>query len=214
MGCSNEQTIINNREKYLDELEKYQIILIIKTPCSSVESSLYKKICKEFNYHYLSTGDILKKIFLEEKKDIESLKTIEDIKKSILIPSNEVIEILKNEIFKINNNKKMFVDGFPRNLENMEMWKNVMNGVTILKKIIYIKINKEEILKRIKEKNEIENFQNSQKYDNQLNIFNDNIVPLIEEIKKEDNLLEIDGMKNEEDIYKNLYQSIIKYKLF
>ena len=125
-----------------------------------------------------------------------------------------MIKLLKNEMFKINDTKNLLIDGFPKNVENFEEWRNSMNGLTILKKIIYIKIDEEEIVKRINEKNEIEKYKNSQKYENELNIFTNNITVLIELIKKENLLIEINGMKKEEEIYKDLYQSMIRYKLF
>ena len=68
MGCSKESTYIIKNEANLifkDESQKYQIILIIKTPCSSMESSLYRKISEEFNYKYLSIDDILYRKFKE-----------------------------------------------------------------------------------------------------------------------------------------------------
>jgi adenylate kinase family enzyme len=221
MGCSNEKLYIINSEQNLickDESQKYQIILIIKTPCSSMESTLYRKICEAFNYKYLSIDDILHTIYLEKVQNNninnDTTQLIENIKNGNLIPSKEMIKMLKNEIFKINNNKNLLIDGFPKNIENFEEWKNQMSGCTTLKKIIYIKINEEEIEKRINEKNEIEKYKNNKKLENQLNIFNNNIIPLIELIRNENLLIEIDGMKKEEEIFKNLYQKFIKNKLF
>ena len=218
MGCSKESTYIINNEANLifkDESQKYQIILIIKTPCSSMESSLYRKISEEFNYKYLSIDNILHHKFKENKNEIiNNVNLTEDNINGNIIPSKEMIKLLKNEMFKINDTKNLLIDGFPKNVENFEEWRNSMNGLTILKKIIYIKIDEEEIVKKINEKNEMEKYKNSQKYENELNIFTNNITVLIELIKKENLLIEINGMKKEEEIYKDLYQSMIRYKLF
>ena len=84
-----------------------------------------------------------------------------------------------------------------------------------LKKILYIKITKEEMQKRIDEKNKIENFKNYQKYVNQINNFNNEITALIEKCKNDNILIEVDGMqKKKEEIYQNFFRKFIKNKLF
>ena len=215
MGCSTENAIMisNNTKLYFrDESEKYKIIFIIKNPCSSEESSIYKKLSEYFIYNYLSTGDIINELYLEKRTDNENYN---DIKNGKLMASDEVVEILKNEILKMKDCKNLLIEGFPRNLDNLNQWKNIMSGITSLKKILYIKITKEEMQKRIDEKNKIENFKNYQKYVNQINNFNNEITALIEKCKNDNILIEVDGMqKKKEEIYQNFFRKFIKNKLF
>lgn len=205
--------ISNNKKLYFrDESEKYKIIFIIKNPCSSEESSIYKKLSEYFIYNYLSTGDIINELYLEKRTDNENYN---DIKNGKLMASDEVVEILKNEILKMKDCKNLLIEGFPRNLDNLNQWKNIMSGITSLKKILYIKITKEEMQKRIDEKNKIENFKNYQKYVNQINNFNNEITALIEKCKNDNILIEVDGMqKKKEEIYQNFFRKFIKNKLF
>ena len=205
--------ISNNKKLYFrDESEKYKIIFIIKNPCSSEESSIYKKLSEYFIYNYLSTGDIINELYLEKRTDNENYN---DIKNGKLMASDEVVEILKNEILKMKDCKNLLIEGFPRNLDNLSQWKNIMSGITSLKKILYIKITKEEMQKRIDEKNKIENFKNYQKYVNQINNFNNEITALIEKCKNDNILIEVDGMqKKKEEIYQNFFRKFIKNKLF
>ena len=208
MGCSTENAIMisNNKKLYFrDESEKYKIIFIIKNPCSSEESSIYKKLSEYFNYNYLSTGDIINELYLEKRTDNENYN---DIKNGKLMASDEVVEILKNEILKMKDCKNLLIEGFPRNLDNLNQWKNIMSGITSLKKILYIKITKEEMQKRIDEKNKIENFKNYQKYVNQINNFNNEITALIEKCKNDNILIEVDGMqKKKEEIYQIFFEN-------
>ena len=208
MGCSTENAIMisNNKKLYFrDESEKYKIIFIIKNPCSSEESSIYKKLSEYFIYNYLSTGDIINELYLEKRTDNENYN---DIKNGKLMASDEVVEILKNEILKMKDCKNLLIEGFPRNLDNLNQWKNIMSGITSLKKILYIKITKEEMQKRIDEKNKIENFKNYQKYVNQINNFNNEITALIEKCKNDNILIEVDGMqKKKEEIYQIFFEN-------
>ena len=72
MGSTNQKSIIlsNGKKLYFkNESEKYQVIFAIKNPYGHKESSIYKQICEEFNYIYLSTGDILERICLEKNQN-------------------------------------------------------------------------------------------------------------------------------------------------
>ena len=216
MGSTNQKSIILSNSKKLyfkNESEKYQVIFGIKNPCGHKESSIYKQICEEFNYIYLSTGDILERICLEQKQNKEYNNIIENIKNGDLITSNEMVNILKNEILKFENCNYILIDGFPRNIENVIEWESIMNGITIIKKVLYIKITDEEIIKRLDDDCKLKQTKN-EKLEKQINIYNDNIISLIEKYKNENLLIEIDGMKKEEEIFKNLYQKFIKNKLF
>lgn len=216
MGCTNQKSIIlsNDKKLYFKNLsEKYQVIFAIKNPYSHKESSIYRQISEEFNYNYLSTGDILERICLENNQNKEYENIIEDVKNGDLITSKEMVNILKNEILKIKNSKYILIDGFPRNMENIIEWESIMNGITLIKKVLYIKITDEEIQKRLDDDNKLKQLQN-EKLEKQINIFNDNIISLTEKYKNENLLIEIDGMKKEDEIFKNIYQKFIKNKLF
>ena len=216
MGCTNQKSIILSNYKKLyfqNESEKYQVIFVIKNPSSHKESSIYKQICEEFNYNYLSTGDILERICAENSQNKEYENIIENVKNGDLITSKEMVCILKNEILKFEHHKYILIDGFPRNIENIIEWENMMNGITLVKKVLYIKITDEEIQKRLDDDYRLKQTKN-EKLERQINIFNDNIISLTEKYKNENLLIEIDGMKKEEEIFKNLYQKFIKNKLF
>ena len=216
MGCTNQKSIIlsNGKKLYFtNESEKYKVIFVIKNPCSHKESSIYKQICEEFNYNYLSTGDILERICSEKSQKKEYENIIEKVKNGDLIASKEMVNILKNEIIKFDNYKYILIDGFPRNIENIIEWESIMNGIALVKKVLFIKITDEEIKKRLDDDYKLKQTIN-EKLEKQINIYNDNIISLTEKYKKENLLIEIDGMKKEEEIFKNLYQKFIKNKLF
>ena len=216
MGCTNQKSIIlsNGKKLYFtNESEKYKVIFVIKNPCSHKESSIYKQICEEFNYNYLSTGDILERICSEKSQKKENENIIEKVKNGDLITSKEMVNILKNEIIKFDNYKYILIDGFPRNIENIIEWESIMNGIALVKKVLYIKITDEEIKKRLDDDYKLKQTIN-EKLEKQINIYNDNIISLTEKYKNENLLIEIDGMKKEEEIFKNLYQKFIKNKLF
>ena len=161
----------------------------------------------------MSTGDILERICSEKSQKKEYENIIEKVKNGDLIASKEMVNILKNEIIKFDNYKYILIDGFPRNIENIIEWESIMNGIALVKKVLFIKITDEEIKKRLDDDYKLKQTIN-EKLEKQINIYNDNIISLTEKYKNENLLIEIDGMKKEEEIFKNLYQKFIKNKLF
>ena len=79
-----------------------------------------KRIVSNFGYVSFSSGDLLRK-YVEEKKE-----GYEDIHKKMqegaLISSDIVIKVLKSYILN-SENKKILLDGYPRNKENRNMGK-------------------------------------------------------------------------------------------
>ena len=153
MGCTNQKSIIlsNGKKLYFtNESEKYKVIFVIKNPCSHKESSIYKQICEEFNYNYLSTGDILERICSEKSQKKEYENIIEKVKNGDLITSKEMVNILKNEIIKFDNYKYILIDGFPRNYEQAVAYDDILKKVGYdLGIIIVMEVDQDILEKRI-----------------------------------------------------------------
>ena len=79
-------------------------------------------------------------------------------------------------------------------VKNIIEWESIMNGIALVKKVLYIKITDEEIKKRLDDDYKLKQTIN-EKLEKQINIYNDNIISLTEKYKNENLLIEIDGMK-------------------
>ena len=86
-------------------------IFIIGGPCVG-KSTLAKTLQQRLGFEYLGVGEILRQAF--------------DTKSGNLIPSAEVIKIIKKELGKIQSNKTVLIDGFPRSMENVLTWEMEM----------------------------------------------------------------------------------------
>lgn len=219
MGCSSSDSIsvikvTKDNKLYFQRLaDRYNIIFTIKTPFNSSFSSLYKKISEEFYYNYLSTKDILENIS-ELNPDYDEIKN--DIKVGSLINSNIIIKVLKNSLLEIKNNKNVLIDGFPRNLQTLKEWEEQLNGIVFIKRIFYINFNLDEIEKQKKELIE-KNKNNEEKLNqinNQLKIFNDETIQVIDELRNRNLLVEIEGIRDENTVYDEMYAKFIENKLF
>ena len=54
-----------------------------------------------------------------------------------LVSTTLLIALIKNALFKTNYRKRILLDGFPRNNENDEIWKQLMMTESLVKGLIY-----------------------------------------------------------------------------
>ncbi|MFA4960664.1 MAG: nucleoside monophosphate kinase [Candidatus Pacearchaeota archaeon] len=96
-----------------------------------------KIISEKLGIKHISTGDLLRSATGGLKKEIESYTT-----KGNLVPDELIFKLLKEKIKDLDG---FILDGFPRNLKQVEM----LNGVSKIDKIIEIKISDSEAVRRI-----------------------------------------------------------------
>ena len=102
---------------------KPQVIFIIGGPGVG-KGTICKYIANDFNFATFSTGDLLRAVVKEKKvKGWEELDL--DMKEGNLISSERVLFYLKDAILK-SDKKIIFIDGYPRNQENFDVWNKFM----------------------------------------------------------------------------------------
>lgn len=78
----------------------------------------------DYGFRHISTGDLLRNY--KEGKYLELIHNL--MIEGKLVPSDILLEIVKEEIDRYNYEGVYLLDGFPRNEENMKVWHNVMAG--------------------------------------------------------------------------------------
>jgi adenylate kinase len=106
----------------------------------SGKGTLAKIISKELEIEHISTGDLLRDTKGELKKETGSYIT-----KGNLVPDELILKILKKKLKEPSCKKGFILEGFPRNLKQME----VLNNIIKIDKIIEIKISDREAIERI-----------------------------------------------------------------
>ena len=82
----------------------------------------------KYNFKHLSTGDLLR---VEKEKDTKEAEMINNIMaEGKLVPSELLVELVRKEVMKEGAKGVYLLDGFPRNIENLEVWERVMKGFT------------------------------------------------------------------------------------
>ena len=114
--------------------------IILIAPPGAGKGTLSEKLVKAYNYIHISTGDLI-------RKHPEYMKTITS---GNLISDNQIIEILKEELQKINGNKHFILDGYPRTYEQVVHMTNLFKELNITDYIVInFDVNKEILIDRI-----------------------------------------------------------------
>ena len=217
MGCSGSQEVDNAQKKVAnankkvgDALSKACVVFVIGGPGSG-KGTQCAKIKTEFNYNHLSTGDILRTVVKEQKapgwQQLDS-----DMKEGKLIDSETLMKFIKFSI-QGSTNKKILLDGFPRNKENLDCWNKNMGDVADVKGVLYFEVSDEEMKKRLLGRNEGRADDNEETIAKRLATFNNDTKPIIEFYEKQGNLIKIDASRTVDEIFDNVKTEFNNRKL-
>ena len=112
-----------------------------------------------------------------------------------------------------SENKKILLDGYPRNKENMEIWEKEMKDLVEVKGALYIEVSNEEMKKRLLGRNEGRADDNEETIKKRLATFENETKPIVAYFEKQGNLIKIDGMKTVDEISKDIENKFKEKKL-
>ena len=184
----------------LPEEGKPNVVFVIGGPGCG-KGTQCKRIVEKFGYVSFSTGDLLRKYVAEQKEGYEEIS--KKMQEGALISSEVVMKVLKSYILN-SENKKILLDGYPRNKENMDIWEKEMNGQVNEAGALYFDVSNEEMKKRILGRNEGRADDNEETITKRLATFERETKPIVEEFEKRKILIRIDGMRNVDEISKDV----------
>ena len=134
------------------------------------------------------------------------------MKEGKLISSERVFFYLKDAILK-SENKKILVDGFPRNQESVILWNKMMPDVVEVKAALFFDCSVEEMKKRILGRNEGRADDNEKTILKRIEIFEKETRPLIPIFEKKGILFRIDCNRTKEEIFEDIKKKLTELKL-
>ena len=180
--------------------EKPRIVFVIGGPGCG-KGTQCKRIVQNFKYQSFSTGDLLRQYVKDKKEGYEEIEN--QMKEGKLISSMTLMKVLKEYIVH-SRNKKILVDGYPRNQENIDVWEKEMKDLVEVKGALYIEVSNEEMKKRLLGRNEGRADDNEETIAKRLTTFEKETKPIVEYFEKQGNLIKIDGMKTVDEISKEI----------
>ena len=191
-------------------MSKPQVIFVMGGPGAG-KGTQCAKLVKEFGFATFSTGDLLRVVVKEQKA--EGWQQLEaDMKEGKLISSERVLFYLKDAMLK-SDKKKILVDGYPRNQENMDVWDKVMKDVVEVKAALFFDCPAEEMKKRILGRGEGRADDNEKTILKRIDVFDKETRPLAPIFEKQGILIRIDCNRTKDEIFEDLKKKIIELKL-
>ncbi len=179
-------------------MTKPQVIFVLGGPGAG-KGTICKYIVENFNFATFSTGDLLRNV-VKEKKAEKWEKLDSDMKEGKLISSERVLFYLKDAILKTDK-KIIFVDGYPRNKENVETWDKIMPEYVDLKAVFFLDCTHELMKKRIYKRKDDRYDDIEEIIEKRINVFEKETKPLISIYEKKGLLINIDCKKEFDDIF-------------
>ena len=189
--------------------EKARVVFVIGGPGSG-KGTQCAKIKDEFKYNHMSTGDVLRTVVKEKKapgwQELEA-----DMKEGKLISSQKLISFVKVGIV-ASQNKKILLDGFPRNKENLDEWNKQMKDVADVVAVVYFELADEVMKERLLGRNEGRADDNEETIAKRISTFNQETKPVIDAYEKEGKVIKIDASKSVDDVFAEVKQKFMDKK--
>ena len=159
--------------------------------------------CKKYGLVHLSTGDLLRDEV--SSGSVLGLKAAEIMNKGELVSDELVLSIVEGRL--VNINEGWLLDGFPRNINQANSLKNLLEKIKQpLEGVILIKVDDDYLIKRLLERGRQDD--NEQVITNRLNIYREQTTPLIDLYKKEGILEEIEGNADIDVVFSSIEKSL------
>ena len=193
-----------------NQMSKPQIIFVMGGPGAG-KGTQCKRIVEEFGFATFSTGDLLRGVVREKKAEgWEQLDA--DMKAGKLISSERVLFYLRDAILK-SENKKILVDGYPRNLENMIAWDKMIGDAVDVKAALFFDCSAEEMRRRILGRKEGRADDNEQTIIKRIDVFEKETRPLAPIFEEKGLLVRIDCNRTKEEIFEDIKNKLIELNL-
>ena len=159
--------------------------------------------CKKYGLVHLSTGDLLRDEV--SSGSVLGLKAAEIMNKGELVSDELVLSIVEGRL--VNINEGWLLDGFPRNINQANSLKNLLEKIKQpLEGVILIKVDDDYLIKRLLDRGRQDD--NEQVITNRLNIYREKTTPLIDLYKKQGILEEIEGNADIDVVFSSIEKSL------
>ena len=182
-----------------------QITLVMFGAPGSGKGTQAKQMAEKFNLEHVSTGDLFR--YEISHKTPLGLKAQEIINRGDLCPDDITLGMLRNHIEKHADSKGFIFDGVPRTIKQAEMLDDPTFFQNLnITKVIYLKVEMEEVQARILKRAEIEQRADDTPATVKARVENffAQTMPLVEYYQKQGKLVEINGMQDIEHVFADI----------
>jgi len=122
--------------------------LVILGPQGSGKGTQTELLSKRFRMPYLGAGELIRKKAQEDTEEGRKIKTLHNA--GLLIENSLVKNLFEKELSKIPKEQTVIFEGYPRNLEQIKDFEEILKKRTKRdKRVIILKIKDETVYKRL-----------------------------------------------------------------
>ena len=123
----------------------YDVVFVLGGPGCGKGTNC-ARIVTDFDYTHLSAGDLLR---AERESGSDLAEMINSfIKDGRIVPAEVTVGLLKTAMEK-SGKQKFLVDGFPRDMSNLESWQTVMSNSANVQFLLFLDSSEETMLARL-----------------------------------------------------------------
>lgn len=175
--------------------------IILCGPQGSGKGTQAQLLCKKFGFYYFESGEYLRKIAENNPELRKSLA------QGNLVPDKEMTSYLTAFLDEKNLYDDILFDGFPRTLDQYNFLKKWLTQKQVkIDLAIVLEIGEAETIKRLSlRKREDDTLEAIKK---RLSLYHERTEILIYEIKKDTNVIEVNGERSIDEIQKDLVEIV------
>jgi len=182
-------------------------LLVLLGVQGSGKGTQAKLLAEKLNYQIFETGAECRKI---AKLDTPLGREIKETINSGKLVSSVHIRKLIKEFLSKNTEPSIIFDGFPRNFEQLPTFLDIINEYNLNTKAIVFELSKEKSIERLLKRAEIENREDDTQeiIEKRISIFYNDTLPVIEKIKENYEVIEINADQSIENIHEELIKQL------
>lgn len=158
------------------------------------------RIKEQFNYEHLSAGDLLR---AERESGSELADMINTyIKEGKIVPAEVTVGLLRKAMDS-SSTDKFLVDGFPRDLMNLECWNKEMENVAEVLFLLFLDCPNEVVVERLLERGKTSGRtdDNAETIQKRLVTYENQTRPIIEHFRSLDKVRQVDSNRSEAEVF-------------
>jgi len=158
------------------------------------------RIVENFGFVHLSAGDLLR---AERESGSALAEMINNfIREGKIVPAEVTVRLLKQAMAN-SGGKKFLVDGFPRDMMNLECWQKEMQYTANVKFLLFLDCPQEIMTARLLERGKTSgrNDDNEDSIKKRFTTYEQSTRPIIDYFRREGKVRQVDANRDIEDVF-------------